>query len=165
LWPRCRTERLGLRAEKIQAILTSARVPCLAAERKRLQWLVADLLEARLQVHRIERELVGQVKHEPMLLRMAAVGSPHGYPTASRYLKALGLNLKERSSGKHKQDRYITTEMSHIQPPHPAWRPSQTAWDMADQVVNCPFCVLTRSNHRLAESAQSWPMSCVSPAS
>lgn len=39
---------------------------------------------------------------------VAAVGPPQSYPTASSYLKALGLNLKERSSGKHKGQLRIT---------------------------------------------------------
>ncbi len=120
-----RTGRSRLRAEKIGAVLASARrslgVPCLAAERELLQWLAGDRLAARREVRRIERMLAGQVKQEPVLVRMAgvvgtvsaavlvaAVGSPQSDPTASSYLKALGLNLKERSSGKHKGQLRIT---------------------------------------------------------
>ncbi len=115
----------GLRAEKIGALIASADgslgVPCLMAERELLQWLAGDLVEARREVRRIERELARQVKREPVLVRMAgvvgtvsaavlvaAVGSPQSYPDARSYLKALGLNLKERSSGKHKGQLKIT---------------------------------------------------------
>ncbi len=109
----------GLGEEKIEALVARAGeslgVPCLGAERELLRWLAGDLVEARRQVHRIERALGRQVKSEPVLVRIAAVigtvsaavlvaavGSPQNYPDASSYLKALGLNLKERSSGKHK---------------------------------------------------------------
>jgi transposase len=38
----------------------------------------------------------------------ATVGTPVDYPNPHSYLKALGLNLKERSSGKHKGQLKIT---------------------------------------------------------
>jgi transposase len=115
----------GLSDEKIQAVLASARnslgVPCLQAERELLQWLGADVLDSRKQVHRLEKELARRVERKPALARMgaligkvsaavllAAVGSPRDYPDAGSYLKALGLNLKERSSGKHKGQLKIT---------------------------------------------------------
>ena len=120
-----RAGRPGLSEEKIQAVLAGARhslgVPCLAGERELLQWLAADILEARKQVHRIEREIERQVEHSAVLMRMAevigkvsaavllaAVGSPQDYPDAGSYIKAIGLNLKERSSGKHKGRLKIT---------------------------------------------------------
>jgi transposase len=120
-----RTGRPGLSEEKIQAVLVSARhslgVPCLAVERELLQWLGIDVLEAHKQVHRIEREIEHYVEHSAVLVRMAevigrvsaavllaAVGSPQDYPDAGSYIKAIGLNLKERSSGKHKGQMKIT---------------------------------------------------------
>jgi transposase len=115
----------GLSEEKIQAVLASAQnslgVSCLDAERELLQWLGADILESRKQVRRLEKEIARRVDHKPGLARMgaligkvsaavllAAVGSPQDYPDAGSYLKALGLNLKERSSGKHKGQLKIT---------------------------------------------------------
>jgi transposase len=115
----------GLREEKIQALLASARhslgVPCLAEEHELLRWLAADLLEARKQVHQIEREIERHVDHTPALTGMAAVigkvsaavllaavGAPQDYPDAGSYTKAIGLNLKERSSGKHQGQLKIT---------------------------------------------------------
>ncbi|MCB2262640.1 MAG: transposase [Candidatus Thiosymbion ectosymbiont of Robbea hypermnestra] len=122
---RRRTGRSGLRAEKIDAVLASAQrslgVPGLAAARELLRWLAGDLLSTRREIRRRERVLAGQVKQAPALMPMAgivgtvsaavlvaAVGSPQSYPNARSYLKALGLNLKERSSGKHKGQLKIT---------------------------------------------------------
>ncbi len=114
-----------LSEEKIQALLASAHcsvgVPCLAAERELLQWLAAEISETRKQVHRIEREIERLVDRGPTLMSMgavigkvsaavlvAALGSPQDYPDAASYIKAIGLNLKERSSGKHKGQLKIT---------------------------------------------------------
>ena len=120
-----RTGGPGLSEEKIQAVLASARsslgVPVVAAERELLQWLGAEVLEAGQQVRQVEREIERRVEQDPLLLPLAAVigkvsaavlvaavGSPRDYPDAASYLKALGLNLKERSSGKHKGQLKIT---------------------------------------------------------
>jgi len=108
-----------LRQEKIEQVLCSAEhtvgVPCLAPERELLRWLATRVLEAHQQVHRIEREIeavvadhavsvaiaqiVGKVTSAVLL---AALGDPRDYPDADSYCKGMGLNLKERSSGKHK---------------------------------------------------------------
>jgi len=115
----------GLKQEKIQAILESARaslgVPALDAERTLLQWLGNEALTARREVHQAEREIERLVSEDTVLPRMAAVvgkvsaavmmaalESPLEYPGAESYLKACGLNLKERSSGKHKGQLKIT---------------------------------------------------------
>jgi transposase len=120
-----RSGRPGLSEEKIQAVLDSAQsslgVPCLAPERALLQWLGAEALEASKQVRQAEQEIERRVEQDALLLAMAAVigkvsaavlvaavGSPLDYPDAASYLKALGLNLKERSSGKHKGKLKIT---------------------------------------------------------
>lgn len=120
-----RTGGPGLREEKIQAFVAGAQhslgVPCLEAERALLQWFAADLIEARRQVRQIEQAIERQVESEPVLKRLAevigkisaavllaTVGSPQNYPDANSYLKALGLNLKERSSGRHKGQLRIT---------------------------------------------------------
>ena len=120
-----RVGRSGLSEEKLQQLLASARhsvgVPCLDAERELLQWLAADITEARKRLREIEREVKRRVEHTPALSRMAGVigkvsaavllaslGSPRAYPDAASYLKAMGLNLKERSSGKHKGQLKIT---------------------------------------------------------
>jgi len=120
-----RIGRAKMREETVEALLTSAEhsigVPCLAAERDLLQWLAVDLIETRKHVHDIERQLQCRVEHTPVLRRiaevvgkvsaavlLAALGSPLDYADTSSYTKASGLNLKERSSGKHKGQLKIT---------------------------------------------------------
>lgn len=115
----------GLRLEKREQVLASAArsvgVPCIEAERELLQGLAADLLATREQLRGLERRLKAKVRQTPVLRRMAAVvgattsavlmatqGSPLNYPEPRSYQKSLGLNLKERSSGKHKGQLKIT---------------------------------------------------------
>ena len=45
---------------------------------------------------------------------VAAVGDPRNYSSATAYLKSTGLNLKEKSSGKHKGALHITKRGSGI---------------------------------------------------
>ena len=120
-----RASHTALAEEKIAAVLASAEqtvgLPCLAAERALLQRLAEDLSETRQALHSLERQVHQQVVDNPTLQRMATVvgkttsavlaaaqGVPQDYPSAASYLKSLGLNLKERSSGKHKGQLKIT---------------------------------------------------------
>ena len=120
-----RTGRPGLSEEKIQAVLDSAQsslgVPPVDAERALLQWLGNEALAAHQEVRQVERQIESRVARDPVLailaavigkvsaaVLLAAIGSPLDYPDAASYLKALGLNLKERSSGKHKGQLKIT---------------------------------------------------------
>ena len=120
-----RSGRGALREEKIEQLLASAEdtigVPCVQAERRLLQALAQHLLESREKLHQLERELHQQVRADETLGRMATVvgetssavlvaaqGRPQDYPDAASYLKSLGLNLKERSSGKHQGQLKIT---------------------------------------------------------
>ena len=121
----CRTGRGALRDEKIEQLLTSAEhtlgMPCVEAERRLLQVLAQDLLETREKLHGIERDLQRQVCADATLGYMATVvgeisssvlvaaqGVPQSYPDTASYLKSMGLNLKERSSGKHRGQLKIT---------------------------------------------------------
>jgi len=83
--------------------------------------LAQDLLDTHQGLRQIERTLKGEVQTDAALERMASVvgktttavlssslGSPQSYPDAASYLKGAGLNLKERSSGKHKGQLKIT---------------------------------------------------------
>jgi transposase len=120
-----RSGRGVLREEKIEQLLASAEqtlgMPCVQAERRLLQELAQHLLETREKLHQLERELHQQVRADETLGRMATVvgetssavlvaaqGRPQDYPDAASYLKSLGLNLKERSSGKHQGQLKIT---------------------------------------------------------
>ena len=115
----------GLSVEKIRALLVSAEhsvgVPCLEAERVLLQWLAADINQTHRQLREVEHALEQRVEQTPELsergevlgkvtaaVLSGALGSPQSYPDTGSYLKAMGLNLKERSSGKHQGQLKIT---------------------------------------------------------
>ncbi|MCP3886700.1 MAG: IS110 family transposase [Propionibacteriaceae bacterium] len=114
-----------LSAETIEQLLACAQdtlgVPCTAGERHLLRVLAEELLRTHRQIKRIEAQIDQEVHQDALLTRLAAVtgkttslvleaalGSPLDYPNPHSYLKAMGLNLKERSSGKHKGQLKIT---------------------------------------------------------
>jgi transposase len=123
---RCRAEaamrRIGgpqLASEKITEVLDSAEstlgVPCLEAERMHLQVVagqavhfrkcakgVQQRLEARCEKDPATRGLATAIGRKSAAVLFALLGSPKRYPNSGSYLKALGLNLTERSSGKKK---------------------------------------------------------------
>ena len=120
-----RTGRGFLRDEKIQQVLDSTQdslgVPCSEGERHLLKVLAGELLHTHEQIKQIEAQIAREVQDDAILTRIAAVvgkttslvleaalGSPLEYPNPGSYLKAMGLNLKERSSGKHKGQLKIT---------------------------------------------------------
>ena len=114
-----------LSREKIRQLLDSTEdtpgVPCTEAERHLLQVLAEELLRTHRQLNQLEQQIAREVHADAILTRIAAVtgkttslvleaapGSPLDYPTAGSYRKAMGLNLKERSSGKHQGQLKIT---------------------------------------------------------
>jgi len=114
-----------LRREKIASLLASARttlgVPCVDGERRLVQAFAQEVLETHRQIAELEKGLAAQVRAEAGLEHQAAaignvsavvlhcaLGDVREYPEARSYLKAAGLNLKERSSGKHKGQLKIT---------------------------------------------------------
>lgn len=120
-----RIGRRPLRPLRTEQLLQSARhnlgIPCIEAERHMLQTLAADMLRTREQLRHTGASIKALVHHGRTLERMTAVigetssavllaslGRPQDYPNAASYLKAQGLNLKERSSGKHKGQLKIT---------------------------------------------------------
>jgi transposase len=120
-----RASHAALAEEKIALVLTSATttlgLPPLPAERALLQRLARELCTTRAALRRLERQVESQVVADATLTRMATVvgkttsavltaaqGLPQDYPSAASYVKSLGLNLKERSSGKHKGQLKIT---------------------------------------------------------
>jgi len=109
----------------IEALLDSAAntlgVPCTAGERAYLQCLARELLRTREGIHEVERRIQARTASEAVLQSMAGavgavtslalnatLGSPLDYPSPKHYLKALGLNLRECSSGKHHGQLRIT---------------------------------------------------------
>ena len=121
-------QRIGrslLDAEKVRQVLDSSEttlgLPCSEGERHFLQVLGRELVRCHQRVQEIEHRIAHEVAADPLLTHMATVvgkttsvvlgatiGTPLDYPNPHSYLKALGLNLKERSSGKHKGQLKIT---------------------------------------------------------
>jgi transposase len=120
-----RISRGKLAAEKIEAVLESARqtigVPCVVAERDYLMALGAELRHSREEKERVGVRLSALTQADPQLralgvtigrvttgLLIAEGLDPRAYANSSSYCKALGLNLKERSSGQHQGQLKIT---------------------------------------------------------
>lgn len=114
-----------LRPEKIDQVLSRAQhsvgVPCIEAERQLLQTFARDLLETRQSLRKIEALIKTQVKQDAATAQVAEVvgdttaavlsaslGSAINYEDPDSYLKSAGMNLKERSSGKHKGQLKLT---------------------------------------------------------
>jgi transposase len=113
-----------LAEEKIEAVLASARttlgMPATEAEGGQLRWQAEQVIAAQREQRRAERLLVDSVpraQRRPMHIQIGQVtnavllatqGDPKGYPSAASYCKGIGLNLKERSSGKHQGQLKIT---------------------------------------------------------
>lgn len=105
-----------LSIEKIDAVIHSAATtlgqPCIEAEKHYLQALAEELRHSRKQAKNAKQALEAVVKAEPGLKEMRlTIGmvttailiglhlDPRHFGGARSYLKALGLNLKEKSSG------------------------------------------------------------------
>ncbi len=121
-------QRVGrgfLSPAKIEQVLDSSQeslgIPCTEGERHFLKRLGQELLRTHEALQAIEHQIERQVEADPILMRMAKVagkttslvlaatpGTPLDYPDPPSDLKALGLNLKERSSGKHQGQLNIT---------------------------------------------------------
>jgi transposase len=125
------TGRSGLKPEKVEQILASAKqtagMACVAAEHRALQVLAQDLLATRAALRVEARALIQEVESEVVWQRLAPVvgdttaavllcslGMPEAYADTGSYLKGFGLNLKERSSGKHKGQLKLTKRGSSV---------------------------------------------------
>jgi len=120
-----RVGRGGIREETVGAIVRSAQttvgVPVIEAEARMLQTLAEEILrcrkaanKARVEVERLSEahEAAGRIGQTigkvTAAVLVSKVGDPQEYASASSLVKSLGLNLKERSSGKHKGQLKIT---------------------------------------------------------
>lgn len=120
-----RASRGLLSAEKIQAVLDSSETTLGMAvtegERHFLQVLGQELLRTHRALADVERRIAQVVDDDTVLTRLASVlgkttslvldttqGSALNYPDPPSYLKAMGLNLKVHSSGKHHGQLKIT---------------------------------------------------------
>lgn len=117
--------RSGMTPKKIDQIIESARttlgVPIGAGEMAWLQEIASELqrsiLEVKASKNRLENiaeshdsmsGLVGTVGAVTLCVIWSSVGDPRNYDSSGAFLKALGLNLKERSSGKYQGQLSIT---------------------------------------------------------
>lgn len=114
-----------LAQDKIDTLVASAAetvgVPLLAVEAQQIQRLAGEVLDMAKQRRRVERQIKAQVGEDPGLdaqaattgavtamILYASLGSPQSYPHAGGYAKAMGLHLKERSSGRYKGQLRLT---------------------------------------------------------
>jgi transposase len=110
---------------KIENVIASAAqsvgVPQQEQDVQRVQKYAAQALAAYRQTQHARRELVRLAKPNEVIQRQAKVvgtatacvlwvslGDPRDYPCGEAYRKAMGLNLKERSSGKYQGRLKIT---------------------------------------------------------
>lgn len=120
-----RISRGKLSAIKIQAIVDSSAqtigIPCIKAERWQLQQRGEELQRSRLKKKEIGSKLEAWIESDADICHMGNVigkigtamllGNrldPRDYSNAHSYRKAMGLNLKEKSSGKFKGQLKLT---------------------------------------------------------
>ncbi len=123
--------RSMLSEEKIADVIKSARQslgqPCLEAERQYLQALAGEMRHSRLHLKQAKQALEVLIKSDPELEEIGfLIGrvttavllschlDPRKYACARSYQKALGLNLKEKSSGRHVGQLKITKRGSAV---------------------------------------------------
>ena len=120
-----RVGRGGVKKETIEAIVESAGattgVPVIEAEARMLQELSEEILrcrkaaakaravvEALSETHEAAGRMGRVIGKATAAVVVSRAGDPREYASASSLVKSMGLNLKERSSGKHKGQLKIT---------------------------------------------------------
>ncbi len=111
----------GKRLAIVQAASDSLGVPCTAGERAHIKALAQDLIRTHKASAEVEKRIEQAVAgHEEMtetaelcgkttcVVLNAVLGDLGRYPNAQSLVKAAGLNLRERSSGKHQGELKIT---------------------------------------------------------
>lgn len=119
-----RVGRSRLSQDKIDAVMESARsslgVPLVEEELRALQALTGEIRHQQRQLRSVEHRICRVVDQDPEMAflgstigkvtaaEMVALGGrPTDYANASSLLKGLGVNLTERSSGKHQGELKI----------------------------------------------------------
>ena len=114
-----------LSEDKVTAIIDAAKsstgLPMTATERKVLMLLAEDAIRQREFKAEAKKDLEKVAKHNETVMRLEPViglataavllvdaGDPGKYKSAAAYVKSLGLNLKEKSSGMHQGQLKIT---------------------------------------------------------
>lgn len=110
--------RHQLSQDKINQVLACAQctlgVPCIDQERRLIQALAQEMMHSRIQGKRVREALAHQTEKDEQLVHMGRfIGKvttgvllslhldPRHYHCTKSYQKALGVNLKEKSSGKY----------------------------------------------------------------
>jgi len=116
---------------KIEAVINSACTtlgqPCIKSECRYLQALAKEMQHSRLQQKQARQVLEEFIKSDDELIQLGTlIGwvttavllschlDPRKYASARSYQKALGLNLKEKSSGRHVGQLKITKRDSSV---------------------------------------------------
>ncbi|NOU27606.1 MAG: IS110 family transposase [Polyangiaceae bacterium] len=117
--------RARLAPQRITKIVDSARttvgVPMTEGEQARLRFSVVHIASETAELDAVDKKIAALVSKDEVMSRLAAVvgpvcaasimgqiGSPRDFETPRALEKAMGLNLKERSSGKKKGQLSIT---------------------------------------------------------
>ena len=126
-----RWSKKQLSREKIEQVIESAGhtlgQPCIEIERRYLQALAAEMRHGRLQQKQSKQALEATISRDDELREVGLlIGrvttavlvscnlDPRKYDCARSYQKALGLNLKEKSSGRHIGQLKLTKRGSSI---------------------------------------------------
>lgn len=126
-----RTGRNFLKSTKIEAVLAQASqsvgVPMTPAERHLMQTLAREALRNRQERQHAAKRLKTLAKRLPSVVALqpawgettaavlvSEVGEPRSFETPSSYVKAFGLNLKVRSSGRYNGQLRITKRGSSV---------------------------------------------------
>jgi len=123
---RLRTFSAGkFKPARLRRIIASARstlgVRQTAIDQERVRWCAGQALAAHLEVSRYQKRLTQLASHHPVIASQGKtigiptacvlwthLGDPRQYHCAAAYRKAMGLNLKERSSGQYQGQLKIT---------------------------------------------------------
>ncbi len=120
-----RVGRIGLSREKLEQVMASTGntigVPCVEAELYYLRELARETRRGQVAAGKAKKVIEAMVCSDPTMMDMGRVvgkttaavlvakqGNPLEYPSAGGYLKSLGLNIKEKSSGKYQRQLKIT---------------------------------------------------------
>lgn len=128
--PECRCNlrrwgRSGLKASVIEEIVASAETTMGVPQSKsQVAWIQEVAMELRMAQEKIKscekrleelimsddvsKQLSGVLGSTTLSVVLATVGDPKNYDSSGAFLKALGLNLKEFSSGKHRGQLKLT---------------------------------------------------------
>jgi transposase len=123
--------RAGLRRSKLQAILAAARstvgVRMTQETMRMMRDYAREALRARQEIQQTKQALKGcGAQHKPIVamaevvgpvtacVLWVALGDPRDFHCGEAYRKAMGLNLKERSSGKYQGKLKITKRGSSL---------------------------------------------------